>query len=116
MFHELNAALRDLSVDDKVGAVVLTGSEKAFAAGADIKEMKDKEFAEVYKTDFLAHWTELTQFRKPIVAAVSGYAVSARHTSKSICPELRAKHVLVPAARWRLRACYDVRVAFSIRR
>lgn len=77
MFHELNAALRDLSTDEAVGAVVLTGSEKAFAAGADIKEMKDKEFADVYKTDFLAHWTEMTRFRKPIVAAVSGYAVSS---------------------------------------
>jgi len=38
--------------------------------------MKDKEFAEVYKTDFLAHWTQMTKFRKPIIAAVSGYAVS----------------------------------------
>ena len=65
-----------LATDDSIGAVVLTGSDKAFAAGADIKEMKDKEFAEVYKTDFLAHWTQMTKFRKPIVAAVSGYAVS----------------------------------------
>jgi enoyl-CoA hydratase len=77
LFHELNAALRSFSTDDSVRCVVLTGSEKAFAAGADIKEMKDKQFAEVYKGDFLAHWTELSQFRKPIVAAVSGYAVSS---------------------------------------
>lgn len=76
LFHELNAALRTLSTDDATGCVVLTGSDKAFAAGADIKEMKDKQFAEVYKGDFLAHWTELSGFRKPIVAAVSGYAVS----------------------------------------
>ncbi|KWU46054.1 ClpP/crotonase [Rhodotorula sp. JG-1b] len=75
LFHELNAALRSFSTDDSVRCVVLTGSEKAFAAGADIKEMKDKQFAEVYKGDFLAHWTELSQFRKPIVAAVSGYAL-----------------------------------------
>ncbi|GAA6060824.1 hypothetical protein JCM10212_005242, partial [Sporobolomyces blumeae] len=75
LFTELNACLRTLSSDDSCHAVVLTGSPKAFAAGADIKEMKDKEFAEVYKGDFLAHWTELTRFRKPIVAAVSGYAL-----------------------------------------
>ncbi|GAA5876198.1 hypothetical protein JCM1840_007069 [Sporobolomyces johnsonii] len=75
LFHELNSALKSLSTDDSIGAVVLTGSDKAFAAGADIKEMKDKQFAEVYKEDFLAHWTELTRFRKPIVAAVSGYAL-----------------------------------------
>ncbi|KAJ8293167.1 putative enoyl-CoA hydratase, mitochondrial [Rhodotorula toruloides] len=75
LFHELNAALRTLSTDDSTGCVVLTGSDKAFAAGADIKEMKDKQFAEVYKGDFLAHWTELSGFRKPIVAAVSGYAL-----------------------------------------
>ncbi|GEM10418.1 enoyl-CoA hydratase [Rhodotorula toruloides] len=75
LFHELNAALRTLSIDDATGCVVLTGSDKAFAAGADIKEMKDKQFAEVYKGDFLAHWTELSGFRKPIVAAVSGYAL-----------------------------------------
>ena len=56
-------------------SVVLTGSTKAFAAGADIKEMKDKEFAEVYGGDFLGHWTRISAFRKPIVAAVSGYAV-----------------------------------------
>ena len=76
LFTELNQALSTLSADDACHCVVLTGSSKAFAAGADIKEMKDKEFAQVYKEDFLSHWTELTKFRKPIVAAVSGYAVS----------------------------------------
>ncbi|CEQ40735.1 SPOSA6832_02387, partial [Sporobolomyces salmonicolor] len=84
LFHELNSALESLSTDDSIGAVVLTGSDKAFAAGADIKEMKDKQFAEVYKEDFLAHWTELTRFKKPIVAAVSGYAATRRR--------LRARH------------------------
>ncbi|KDE02475.1 enoyl-CoA hydratase [Microbotryum lychnidis-dioicae p1A1 Lamole] len=75
LFHELNAVLSTLSMDDSIGCVVLTGSDKAFAAGADIKEMKDKEFADVYKNDFLAHWTQMTKFRKPIIAAVSGYAL-----------------------------------------
>ncbi|GAA5965066.1 hypothetical protein JCM3765_004845 [Sporobolomyces pararoseus] len=75
LFTELNQALSTLSSDDSCHSVVLTGSSKAFAAGADIKEMKDKEFAQVYKEDFLSHWTQLTKFRKPIVAAVSGYAL-----------------------------------------
>ncbi|GAA5886877.1 hypothetical protein JCM16303_006745 [Sporobolomyces ruberrimus] len=75
LFTELNSALSTLSTDDSIHSVVLTGNAKAFAAGADIKEMKDKEFAEVYKEDFLSHWTQMTKFRKPIVAAVSGYAL-----------------------------------------
>lgn len=75
LFTELNEALSELSDDDQCHSVVLTGSEKAFAAGADIKEMKDKEFSQVYKEDFLSHWTQLTKFRKPIIAAVSGYAL-----------------------------------------
>lgn len=71
-----------MSVSDAsetIGAIVLTGSEKAFAAGADIKEMKDKQFAEVYKKEFLGHWSKMNSVRKPIVGAVSGYAVSRHH-------------------------------------
>ena len=75
LFHELNAALDTIALDESIGCVVITGSDKAFAAGADIKEMKDKEYAEVYKEDFLGHWTRISAFRKPIIAAVSGYAV-----------------------------------------
>ncbi|GAA5823834.1 hypothetical protein JCM11251_003314 [Rhodosporidiobolus azoricus] len=95
LFHELNSALRTLSADDSVGAVVLTGSEKAFAAGADIKEMKDKEFAEVYKGDFLAHWTELSRFRKPIVAAVSGYALGGGCELAMMCDIILASPTAV---------------------
>lgn len=75
LFHELNDAMEACDKDEGIGAIVLTGSEKAFAAGADIKEMKDKEFAEVYKTKFLGHWTKMNSIRKPIIGAVSGYAV-----------------------------------------
>ncbi|KAJ3569620.1 hypothetical protein NP233_g4929 [Leucocoprinus birnbaumii] len=75
LFKELNQALRDADRDDSVGAMVLTGSEKAFAAGADIKEMKDKQFADVYKNRFLEDWADMTKISKPIIAAVSGYAL-----------------------------------------
>ncbi|KAF8627661.1 hypothetical protein AX15_004352 [Amanita polypyramis BW_CC] len=75
LFKELNQALEDADNDSSVGAIVLTGSEKAFAAGADIKEMKDKEFPEAYKSNFLQEWAQLTNIRKPIIAAVSGYAL-----------------------------------------
>ncbi|TDL22632.1 ClpP/crotonase [Rickenella mellea] len=75
LFAELNTALLAADEDPEVGAIVLTGSEKAFAAGADIKEMKDKEYADVYKGNFLADWTRITTLRKPVIAAVSGYAL-----------------------------------------
>ncbi|KAK2467844.1 hypothetical protein APHAL10511_000139 [Amanita phalloides] len=75
LFKELNQALSDADNDHSVGAIVLTGSGKAFAAGADIKEMKDKDFADVYKNNFLEEWTRLSRIRKPIIAAVNGYAL-----------------------------------------
>ncbi|KAK0553851.1 hypothetical protein OC845_000988 [Tilletia horrida] len=74
LFSEINHAASTADADPQVGAIVITGSDKAFAAGADIKEMKEKEYADVYKNNFLGHWTLLTTVRKPIVAAVSGYA------------------------------------------
>ena len=67
---------------ENIGAIVLTGSEKAFAAGADIKEMKDKQFADVYKKTFLGHWSKMNSVGKPIIGAVSGYAVSIVCSSK----------------------------------
>ncbi|OBZ66453.1 putative enoyl-CoA hydratase, mitochondrial [Grifola frondosa] len=75
LFAELNDALTQFDADDDVRALVLTGSERAFAAGADIKEMKDKEFSDVFKNRFLENWSLMTSFRKPIIAAVSGYAL-----------------------------------------
>lgn len=84
LFHEINAATAAADDDAAVGAIVITGSEKAFAAGADIKEMKDKEFAAAYKSNFLGHWTKLTTIRKPIIAAVSGHAVSLTNHSPSV--------------------------------
>ncbi|KZP08438.1 enoyl-CoA hydratase [Athelia psychrophila] len=72
---ELNQALGEFDADPEIGAIVLTGSDRAFAAGADIKEMKDKQFAEVYKTNFLENWADITNIKKPIIAAVSGFAL-----------------------------------------
>ncbi|WP_249692651.1 enoyl-CoA hydratase [Stappia sp. WLB 29] len=75
LIAELNAALALFESDDKIGCVVLTGSETAFAAGADIKEMSSLSFVEAYKTDFITSWDQVSRFRKPIVAAVAGYAL-----------------------------------------
>ena len=76
LMDELSAALDDLEADDGIGAIVLTGSEKAFAAGADIKEMQDKSYMDAYGEDFItANWERLASTRKPVVAAVAGYAL-----------------------------------------
>ena len=74
--NQLTDALDLLEADDTVGAIVLTGNEKAFAAGADIKEMKSRSFVDVYLSDFITtSWERLTQCRKPTIAAVAGYAL-----------------------------------------
>ena len=75
LISDLNLALDQCEADDGIGAMVLTGSEKAFAAGADIKEMKDKSFGDVVAYDFIAPWERIRTCRKPIIAAVSGYAL-----------------------------------------
>jgi enoyl-CoA hydratase len=73
---ELKQALDAFEADPAIGAILLTGSEKAFAAGADIKEMKDRNFADVYLADFITRdWERLAQCRKPTLAAVAGYAL-----------------------------------------
>ena len=76
LMAELTEALDAFEADDAIGAMVLTGSEKAFAAGADIKEMQDKTWMEAYREDFItAGWERLTRTRKPVIAAVSGFAL-----------------------------------------
>jgi len=73
---ELNHALREFQADKAIGAIVLTGSEKAFAAGADIKEMKDLTFSDAYGNDFIEVWSDLVTFlKKPLITAVNGYAL-----------------------------------------
>jgi enoyl-CoA hydratase len=75
VLEELKGAYAAFHADDAVGAIVLTGSERAFAAGADIKEMQPLEFADVYRADFISGWDEIAKARKPVIAAVSGFAL-----------------------------------------
>ena len=76
LIEELSLALDGFEADDEVGAIVLTGNEKAFAAGADVKDLQDKTFMEAYLEDFITTgWERLTTCRKPVIAAVSGYAL-----------------------------------------
>jgi enoyl-CoA hydratase len=76
LMNELGQALLAFDEDDGIGAVVLTGSEKAFAAGADIGAMKDWSYMDVYKSEYITrNWETLKQVRKPVLAAVAGYAL-----------------------------------------
>jgi len=75
LMHELGAAVDAFEADAGIGCMVITGSDKAFAAGADIKEMADKEFVEVFLGDFAADWHRVAQARKPVIAAVAGFAL-----------------------------------------
>ncbi len=75
LIEELNVALAAFESDPDIGAIVLTGSDKAFAAGADIKEMQDKSFAEDFLGDFISRWENVSKARKPVIAAVAGFAL-----------------------------------------
>src|SRR6266849_4868771 len=76
LIAELGAAFDDLEADPAIGAIVLTGSDKAFAAGADIKEMADKTYMQAYSEDFITRgWERVAQCRKPVIAAVAGFAL-----------------------------------------
>ncbi|MGY5777907.1 enoyl-CoA hydratase [Rhizobium sp. LEGMi135b] len=75
VLSELKQAYAALHLDDAIGAIVLTGSEKAFAAGADIKEMQSLDFVDAYKNDLFSGWAEIANARKPVIAAVSGFAL-----------------------------------------
>ncbi len=75
VMREVVQALQAFEEDAAIGAIVLTGSDKAFAAGADIREMQPKSYIDVYLEDFFAGWDAMGRVRKPIIAAVSGYAL-----------------------------------------
>ena len=75
LMAEVAAALDAYEADERVGCVIITGSQKAFAAGADIKEMQPFDFAKAYMTDLITPWDRVARNRKPVIAAVAGYAL-----------------------------------------
>jgi len=76
LIRELGAALDDFEADGAIGAIVLTGNDKAFAAGADIKEMAEKTYMQAYAEDFITSgWERVAQCRKPVIAAIGGFAL-----------------------------------------
>jgi len=75
LMTDIKAAVTDMEADSAIGCIVLTGSEKAFAAGADIKEMQPMEFPAVYSQNFLSHWDFIAHTKKPVIAAVNGFAL-----------------------------------------
>ncbi|MBF6241997.1 MULTISPECIES: enoyl-CoA hydratase [Nocardia] len=87
---DITAALDEVEADAGIGAVVLTGSEKAFAAGADIKEMQSKSYMDMFLADFFQGWDRVGAFRKPIIAAVAGYALGGGCELAMMCDILIA--------------------------
>lgn len=76
LINDLGAALKVFEADENIGCIVVTGSEKAFAAGADIAAMVNWDYMEVYKTNFITrNWDCIAQCRKPVIAAVAGFAL-----------------------------------------
>jgi enoyl-CoA hydratase len=75
LISELSAALDAFEADEAINCTVITGNEKSFAAGADIKEMQSKTFIQAYKEDFISKWHRVSTTRKPVIAAVAGFAL-----------------------------------------
>jgi enoyl-CoA hydratase len=91
LIRELGLALDAFEADDTIGAVVITGSDKAFAAGADIKEMSGRSYMDVYLSDFITDgWERITTCRKPIIAAVAGHALGGGCEVAMMCDTIIA--------------------------
>jgi enoyl-CoA hydratase len=75
LINELGQAIDTFEADDSIGCTVITGSEKAFAAGADIKEMQAKSYMDAFKSNFISTWERVAKCRKPVIAAVNGFAL-----------------------------------------
>ena len=75
LMRELSVAVDGFETDPQIACIVITGSDKAFAAGADIKEMAQKSFIDVFMADFAADWDRVARARKPVIAAVAGFAL-----------------------------------------
>ncbi|MGW0037414.1 enoyl-CoA hydratase [Gordonia sp. NPDC003376] len=90
LMAEVVAAATEFDNDPGIGAIVITGSEKAFAAGADIKEMSSKTYADVVSQQFFGAWDELSRLRTPIVAAVTGYALGGGCELAMLCDTIIA--------------------------
>lgn len=90
LIAELNSALLDFEGNAEIGCTVITGSEKAFAAGADVKEMAEKLYIEAYLNRFLDGWTRLSETRKPVIAAVSGFCLGGGLELAMMCDLLIA--------------------------
>ncbi len=90
LFEDLNDAMMQLDKDPEVRAIVLTGSEKAFAAGADIKEMEPRMYPDTYMTDMLTWWDQLNTLKTPVIGAVNGYALGGGSELAMMCDILLA--------------------------
>lgn len=90
LLRELTAATRELDADPGVGCIVITGSERAFAAGADIKEMQTQSYVEMYMSDWFSGLEELTRVRTPLLAAVAGHALGGGCELAMMCDVLLA--------------------------